>query len=71
MKISFLTSSSSLAAAALFVVVVSAEKDSGSYYANGVTNPNIEEKMYWKEPYNVLEDLDQFDALYVTYHNCA
>lgn len=49
---------------------VTANKDD-SYYANGVTNPNINEKMYWKEGYNVLEDLDQFDALYITYHSCA
>lgn len=27
--------------------------------------------MYWKDAYNVLEDLDQFSALYITYHNCA
>jgi hypothetical protein len=52
------------------VVVVTANKDE-SYYANGITNPNVRQKMYWKEGYNVLQDLDQFAALYVTYHNCA
>jgi hypothetical protein len=53
------------------VVPTTADKDSYSYYAHGITNPNVQEKMYWKEGYNVLQDLDQFDALYVTYHNCA
>ena len=52
------------------VVPVAANKDE-SYYVNGITNPNVREKMYWKEGYNVLQDLDQFAALYVTYHNCA
>jgi hypothetical protein len=55
----------------LWTPVVEASKDSYSYYANGITNPNIKEKMYWREGYNVLEDLDQFAALYVTYHSCA
>jgi hypothetical protein len=58
-------------AAVLWTPVVEASKDSYSYYANGITNPNIKEKMYWREGYNVLEDLDQFAALYVTYHSCA
>jgi len=38
---------------------------------SGFTNPNVKNKMYWKDAYNVLEDLDQFSALYITYHNCA
>jgi hypothetical protein len=52
-------------------VLVTASKDSYSYYANGISNPNANDKMYWREGYNVLEDLDQFAALYVTYHSCA
>ena len=54
----------------LAATFVAAEKDSG-YYANGKSNPNIKNSHYWKEAKNVLEDLDQFSALYVKYHNCA
>jgi len=58
-----------LALAALSLV--SANKDD-AYYAGGITNPNVdEEKMYWHEGRNVLEDLSQFQKLYVSYHNCA
>ncbi|GAX09561.1 hypothetical protein FisN_16Lh256 [Fistulifera solaris] len=43
-----------------------------TYYAEGVVNPNTAHNaMYWKEPSNVLEDLDQFEKLYVQYHECA
>lgn len=43
-----------------------------TYYAEGVVNPNTAHNaMYWKEPSNVLQDLDQFDKLYVQYHECA
>ena len=56
-----------LLAAATFVA---AEKDSG-YYGDGKQNPNKKNSHYWKEAKNVLQDLDQFDALYVKYHNCA
>lgn len=59
-----------LAAACSSLPFASASKDD-SYYPNGVTNPNVNDKMYWKEPYNVLEDIDQFDALYVTFHSCT
>jgi hypothetical protein len=54
----------------LLAAVVTANKDD-TYYANGVTNPNIKESMYWHQGYNVLQDLSQFDKLYVTYHSCA
>jgi hypothetical protein len=54
----------------LLAALVTANKDD-AYYANGVTNPNTAEPMYWHQGYNVLQDLSQFDKLYVTYHNCA
>lgn len=62
--------SKALLGLALIVSAVGAEKD-GSYYAAGVTNPNIDKEMYWREPYNILEDLDQFSKLYVRFHSCA
>jgi hypothetical protein len=42
-----------------------------SYYSDGVTNPNVEERMYWHAPYNVLQDLSQFKKLYVKHHACV
>ena len=54
----------------LFATFVAADKDSG-YYGDGKSNPNENNSHYWKEAKNVLQDLDQFDALYVKYHNCA
>jgi len=50
--------------------VVSAVKDD-EYYRAGMGNPNVDLKMYWADAHNVLEDLDQFQYLYVQYHNCA
>jgi hypothetical protein len=68
MKISSFCVAAVLAAS---TALVNANKDE-TYYANGVVNPNIaDQKMFWKEGYNVLEDLSEFDALYVTYHSCA
>lgn len=51
-------------------VRVEAEKDS-TYWPPGKTNPNVKKKMYWHDSFNVLQDIDQFDKLYVVYHNCA
>lgn len=59
-----------LLVSALLVALAAANKDD-TYYINGIESPNQGEKMYWGEGVNVLEDLEQFDALYVTYHNCA
>ena len=42
-----------------------------SYYMPGKANPNVYEKMYWKDADNVLQDLSQFKALYVQYSHCA
>lgn len=48
----------------------SAERDT-TYYTGGIENPNLEDNMFYSSGANVLDDLDQFDALYITYHNCA
>lgn len=50
--------------------VVHAVKDD-EYYRAGMGNPNVDLKMYWADAHNVLQDLDQFSALYVQYHGCA
>ena len=54
----------------LLVVSVGAVKD-GDYYIGGFENPNTKHEMYWKDSMNVLQDLDQFSSLYITYHGCA
>lgn len=41
------------------------------YYFPSFVNPNAKNKMYWKDSVNVLEDLDQFESLYITYHHCV
>jgi hypothetical protein len=46
-----------------------AVKDSNFYYQDFV-NPNIKNEMYWKDSVNVLQDLDQFSALYIKHHAC-
>jgi len=55
---------------ASLAATVLADKDSG-YYPEGFSNPNVDNKMYWKEPFNVMDDLQQFSKLYVTFNNCA
>jgi hypothetical protein len=47
-----------------------AAKDN-DYYFPGFTNPNTNNKMYWKDSIGVLQDLDQFEYLYVAYHHCV
>lgn len=49
---------------------VQATKDD-SYYKPGSGNPNVYQKMYWKDADNILEDLDQFQTLYVEFQHCA
>lgn len=56
--------------ALMLASAVLAVKDD-SYYRNGVTNPNVDERMYWHAPYNVLEDLTKFKKLYVKHHACV
>jgi hypothetical protein len=45
-------------------------KDSNFYY-QGFVNPNTENEMYLKDSINVLQDLDQFSALYIKHHGCV
>jgi hypothetical protein len=52
------------------LVAVAAEKDS-AYYPDGMENPNLDDKMYWADAMNVLEDISEFDALYITHHGCV
>jgi hypothetical protein len=47
-----------------------AVQDSNFYYT-GFVNPNTENEMYWKDSVNVLQDLDQFSALYIKHHGCV
>ena len=49
---------------------VTADKD-GNYYPSGMKNPNVNEKMYWRNSYDVIDDITSFDALYVKFHSCA
>ena len=55
---------------ALLVALAAANRDD-AYYVGGIASPNQGERMYWGDSLSVLQDLSQFDALYVTYHNCA
>jgi hypothetical protein len=56
--------------AAVSSPVTNADKD-GNYYPSGMKNPNVNEKMYWRNSYDVIEDIASFDALYVKFHSCA
>lgn len=58
-----------LIVSSLQTLSVCAEKDSNPY-AWG-ENPNKSFKMYWNDARNVLQDLDQFQSLYVKYHGCV
>lgn len=49
---------------------VEASKDD-SYYKAGSGNPNIYQKMYWKDADNILQDLSKFQTLYVQFQHCA
>lgn len=56
--------------AGLIVCLTAADKDS-DYYPPGMANNNVKSAMYWKDSINVLQDLDQFEALYIQYHGCV
>ena len=53
----------------LLSALVRAEKDSNVYPWG--TNPNTNFKMYWKDAANVLQDLSEFQALYIEVHGCV
>lgn len=57
-------------ALSLLLGAISAEKDD-SYYIAGTGNPNTAQPMYWKDGENILQDLSEFSALYVVFHQCA
>ena len=59
-----------LLSAALVASPALADKDTDFYY-QGFVNPNTKYEMYWKDSINVLQDLDQFSALYIQYHGCV
>ena len=48
-------------------------KSNSNYYPSdlGMSDANIGKKMYWATALDILDDVSQFDALYVTHHNCA
>lgn len=54
----------------LSVVGVQCDKDD-SYYKPGSGNPNTNQKMYWKDAENVLQDISKFETLYVEFQHCA
>lgn len=54
-----------------FLVAEGLSAKDTNYYRPGVANPNVNEKMYWRDSSNVLEDLSKFDRLYVKFHSCA
>lgn len=55
---------------ALFLGAAQGYKDD-SYYMTGSGNPNVNEKMYWKDAENVLQDLSKFKSLYVEFSHCS
>jgi len=59
-----------LLSVALMASVSVASKDS-DYYPPGMQNHNVKKQMYWKDSINVLQDLDQFESLYIQYHGCV
>lgn len=48
---------------------VNADKDANIYPWG--SNPNTHFKMYWKDAANIIQDLDNFQALYVQVHGCV
>lgn len=48
-------------------------KSDSNYYPSelGMSDPNLDDKMYWAESIDILDDLSSFDVLYVTHHNCV
>ena len=50
---------------------VLSEKDTSYYPYPDFVNPNIYYKMYWKDAENVISDMDQFSALYISHHGCV
>lgn len=41
------------------------------YFTPGTSNPNVDHPLYWRDAVNILQDLDQFQYLYVSFNSCA
>ena len=54
----------------LFTTAVASAARDSNYYPWG-TNVNAEAPMFWNDAVNVLQDLTQFQALYIKYHSCV
>lgn len=54
----------------LLATMATATKDA-NYYPGGTSNPNVNNPMYWNDAVNVLQDLKQFQALYIKFHSCV
>jgi len=50
-------------------ITIKAERDTNFY--GSFNNPNLNYSHYWSSSANVLEDLSQFDKLYVQFESCA
>lgn len=46
-------------------------KDNSYYPYPEFVNPNTYYRMYWKDAANVIEDMDEFESLYIKYHGCV
>ena len=59
--------------AAIFLVAVANAVTAERYtnYNVGGSNPNLDNPMYWSDAVNVLQDLKQFQALYIKFHSCV
>jgi hypothetical protein len=58
-----------LLAPLLLTSFTAADKDPNVYSFG--TNPNVRSRNYWADSINVIQDLDQFSALYIKSHGCV
>jgi len=42
-----------------------------TYYPAGVSNPLVQQDLYYKDASNVLQDLESFESLYIAYPSCV
>lgn len=42
-----------------------------TYFRDGQTNPNLANKMYYRDPHLVADDLDRFHTLYIRFETCV
>lgn len=43
----------------------------GNYYPPGISNPNTDNPLYYRNAIDVLKNLGSFRALYVRHESCA